>query len=84
MERGHTLKGAPPQKRVRRPHNKPAYVANLVRFAGRNVEDLGNLVDFDADLDFNEDGPNERDEYNANPGLVDQGCRPPVAKTRRV
>ncbi|KAG8727218.1 hypothetical protein FRC12_022694 [Ceratobasidium sp. 428] len=63
-------------------HNKPAYSANLVQFAGRNVEDLGDLMDYDADLNFNEDSPDERDDYNTNFGLPDQGCGPPVAKTR--
>ncbi|KAG8728287.1 hypothetical protein FRC12_021866 [Ceratobasidium sp. 428] len=63
-------------------HNKPAYFANLVRLAGRNVEDLGDLMNYDADLNFNEDGPDGRDDHDANFGLPDQECGPPVAKTK--
>ncbi|KAG8768854.1 hypothetical protein FRC12_005324 [Ceratobasidium sp. 428] len=63
-------------------HNRPAYFANLMRFAGQNAEDLSDLMDFDANFDFNADDLDERDEYDANFGLPNQGCKPPVAKTR--
>ncbi|KAG8685596.1 hypothetical protein FRC09_014646, partial [Ceratobasidium sp. 395] len=61
-----------------RDYNFDKYFANPVRFADRNMEDLGHFMDSDINRNCNEDGLDERDEYDVDFGLPDQGDGPDV------
>ncbi|KAG8697332.1 hypothetical protein FRC09_007934 [Ceratobasidium sp. 395] len=53
-----------------RDYQSDAYLANPMRFEGRNAEYFGDFVSFDANPDFNQDGPDERNDDNTNLGAA--------------